>query len=89
MAKKSSVDQLNSFLRGELSAVETYRMALETLNATSQSRTDEMANLVSHEDRVSALREAIMQLDGRPAETSGPWGVFAMAVEGTAKAFGD
>jgi len=89
MAKKSSVDQLNSFLRGELSAVETYRMALEKLDATSPSRAQVVANLASHQERVTALRDAIMQLDGRPAETSGPWGVFAKAVEGTAKAFGD
>ena len=89
MAKKSSVDQLNSFLRGELSAVETYRMALDKLDATSPSRAQVEANLASHQDRVTALREAIMQLGGRPAETSGPWGVFAKAVEGTAKAFGD
>ena len=89
MAKKSSVDQLNSFLRGELSAVETYRMALAKLDATSPSRMEVQACMASHEERVTALREAIIQLGGKPADSSGPWGVFAKAVEGTAKAFGD
>ena len=89
MAKKSSVDQLNSFLRGELSAVETYRMALDKLDATSPSRAEVEACLASHQERVTALREAIVQLGGKPSDSSGPWGVFAKAVEGTAKVFGD
>jgi hypothetical protein len=89
MAKKSSVDQLNSFLRGELSAVETYRMALDKLDDMSPSRIEIEACMASHQERVTALREAIIQLGGDPSDTSGPWGVFAKAVEGTAKAFGD
>lgn len=35
MATKSSVEQLNSFLRGEISAVETYRIALAELDQAS------------------------------------------------------
>jgi len=89
MGKASSVDQLNSFLRGELSAVETYRMAIDKLDVTNPARTELMANLNSHQDRVQLLRDAIIQLGGAPAEGSGPWGVFAKAVEGTAKVFGD
>ena len=89
MAKKSSVDQLNSFLRGELSAVETYLMALDKLEANDPTRPEVEANLTSHQDRVIALREAITQLGGKPAESSGPWGAFAKAVEGTAKVFGE
>jgi uncharacterized protein (TIGR02284 family) len=89
MAKKSSVDQLNSFLRGELSAVETYRMALDKLDATNPMRFEIQANMQSHQERVTALREAIIQLGGTPSDSSGPWGAFAKAVEGTAKVFGD
>ncbi len=89
MAKKSSVDQLNSFLRGELSAVETYRMALGKIEPTSPARLEIEACMASHQERVTALRDAIIQLGGKPADTSGPWGMFAKAVEGTAKALGD
>lgn len=89
MAKKSSVDQLNSFLRGELSAVETYRMALDKLDATSPSKIEIEACMASHQERVTALRESIISLGGTPSESSGPWGVFAKAVEGAAKVFGD
>jgi len=89
MAKKSSVDQLNSFLRGELSAVETYRMAISKLDAANPARLELEACMTSHQDRVAALREAIIACGGQPSEGSGPWGAFAKAVEGTAKVFGD
>ena len=35
------------------------------------------------------LQEALTALGGTPAESSGPWGAFAKAVEGTAKTLGD
>ena len=89
MATKSSVDQLNSFLRGELSAVETYRMALSKLEAGNPARYELDACMQSHQQRVSLLTEAITQLGGTPDTSSGAWGTFAKAVEGTAKAFGD
>ena len=89
MATKSSIDQLNSFLRGEISAVETYQMALDKLDRTSTARDELLANLKSHQDRVMALQEAITTLGGTPAQGSGPWGAFAKMVEGAAKTLGD
>ncbi len=89
MGTKSSIDQLNSFLRGEISAVETYKMALDKLDDGSEARADIQANLASHEARVSALCDAIRAAGGEPAEGAGLWGVFAKAVEGTAKILGD
>ena len=89
MGTKSNVDQLNSFLRGELSAVETYRMALDKLDATSPARFEVEACMQSHQQRVQLLREAVIACGGTPSDSSGPWGVFAKAVEGTAKAFGE
>lgn len=89
MGTKSSVDQLNSFLRGEISAVETYRMALDKLDANSTVRPEIEACMQSHQQRVAALREAVIAVGGQPADSSGPWGAFAKAVEGTARIFGD
>lgn len=89
MAKKSSVDQLNSFLRGELSAVETYKLAIGKLDASSPARLELDACMASHQERVAALREAIIACGGEPSEGSGPWGGFARAVESTAMVFGD
>lgn len=89
MGTKSSVEQLNSFLRGELSAVETYRMALEKLDANSTARGELQACMQSHQNRVALLRDAIIAVGGDPADSSGPWGVWAKTVEGGARLFGD
>ena len=89
MAQKSSVDQLNHFLRGEIAAVETYRMALDKLDRASTARTELETCLTSHQARVLMLREAIVAVGGTPVESSGPWGVFAKAVEGGARILGD
>ena len=77
MATKSSVDKLNEFLRGEMSAVETYQMALDKLEGASAARDELIVNLKSHQDRVIALQDAIVALGGTPAKSSGPWGTFA------------
>jgi hypothetical protein len=89
MATKSSVDKLNEFLRGEMSAVETYQMALDKLEGTSAARDELIVNLKSHQDRVIALQDAIVALGGTPAQSSGPWGAFARLVEGAAKVLGE
>lgn len=89
MGTKQSIDQLNSFLRGELSAVETYEMALAKLDNDSSARAELEANLESHRSRVTLLRDAVRIAGGDPADGSGPWGVFAKAVEGGARVFGD
>lgn len=89
MGNKSSVDQLNSFLRGELSAVETYRMAIEKLEPNNPARAEVEQCMRSHQERVTLLRDAIIEVGGEPATSSGPWGMFAKAVESAAKVFGD
>jgi hypothetical protein len=89
MGQKSSVDQLNHFLRGEISAVETYRMALEKLEPASPARLDVEACMQSHQSRVSVLRDAILATGGTPVDSSGPWGAFAKVVEGGARVLGD
>jgi len=89
MGSKSSIDQLNSFLRGEMSAVETYQMALDKLDRTSTARDELLANLKSHQDRVTSLKDAILATGGTPAKSSGPWGSLAKVVEGAAKVLGE
>lgn len=88
MGTRYSVSQLNRMLRGELAAVETYRMLLESLCATSDA-CDELEDcLSSHEERVVVLHEAILILSGDPSPSSGLWGVFARVVARAAQAFG-
>lgn len=82
------VDTLNELLRGEISAVETYRQALEKLTS-SPARAQLEDCCRSHEGRVQKLRAEVVRLGGNPDEKSGAWGTFAKLVEGGAKAFGE
>jgi uncharacterized protein (TIGR02284 family) len=83
-----SVEVLNSFLRGEISAVETYRQALEKLEQP-KLKTQLHECMQSHAQRVTALSDQIRTLGGSPSEGSGVWGAFAKTVEGGAKTLGD
>jgi hypothetical protein len=89
MGTAQNVSHLNSFLRGEISACETYRMALEKIPIDSPARSQLESCLSSHQERVILLRDAILQLGGEPATSSGVWGAFAKSVEGSAKVFGE
>ncbi|MDQ3364992.1 MAG: DUF2383 domain-containing protein [Myxococcota bacterium] len=64
-------------------------MALDKLDDISTMRDELLVNLKSHQDRVMVLQEAVIAAGGEPATGSGPWGVFAKAVEGGAKVLGD
>lgn len=89
MGQKSSIEQLNHFLRGEISAVETYRMALDKLEPASPARGELEVCMQSHQSRVTLLRDAILAAGGTPVDSSGPWGAFAKVVEGGARILGD
>jgi len=82
-----TIDTLNSFLRGEISAAETYRQAIQKLSDKPEASTL-MECLRSHEQRVSWLSSDIRRRGGEPAQSSGTWGAFAKLVEGGAKLFG-
>ena len=86
--QETTVATLNGFLRGEISAVETYRQALEKLQS-SPSRMELEECRRSHAQRVERLRQEVVRLGGTPEENSGAWGSFAKLVEGSAKVFGE
>jgi uncharacterized protein (TIGR02284 family) len=81
------IEQLNSFLRGEISAVETYRQALQKVE-DMRAKTQLEQCRQSHQRRIDLLRTRIMQLGGEPEKGSGAWGAFVKAAEGTAAMFG-
>ena len=84
----ATVNSLNSLLRGELSAVETYEQALAKLDDTKGS--NELRRIhEEHQEAVSTLRQHVHQHGGQPHQGSGAWGAFARAVEGTAKLLGN
>jgi len=83
-----SVVVLNELLRGEISAVETYRQAIDKLGSSATLGQLEDCRR-SHEQRIPKLRELVARLGGQPAKESGAWGAFARLFEGGAKAFGE
>jgi uncharacterized protein (TIGR02284 family) len=79
---------LNSLLRGEMSALETYRQAIEKF--AGEPGLDQLhAFQRDHRDAADALWHHIERHGGQPSEGSGPWGTFAKAVTGAAKLLGD
>lgn len=84
-----TIEQLNSFLRGELSAVETYRQAIQKLGPTSSYSTQLEACARSHENRAKLLSDEVQSLGGTPTDSSGTWGAFAKLVEGGAALLGE
>lgn len=87
-----AVSQLNSFLRGEISAAETYRMAIDRagsseVNAANVGLLRSMQE--EHGRAAQALRDRIRELGGEASDSSGAWGAWAKFIEGTANLFGD
>ncbi len=84
----NTVDQLNSFLRGEISAAETCRQAVGQVKDPSV-KSQLMECQRSHESRVELLRTRIRQIGGTPSEGGGAWGSFAKVVQGGAGVFSE
>jgi len=85
-----TVDALNGFLRGEISAVETYQQAIEKVGDEHASDAAALRAIAQeHGEDARALREAIEQLGGEADDSSGAWGAWAKTVQGVAKLFGD
>lgn len=83
-----TVDALNSLLRGELSAVETYERALESFRDHPAANVKLRTIRNEHAEAVRVLKDRVRHYGGTPAEGSGAWGALAGAVTGTAKAIG-
>jgi len=80
--------KLNSFLRGEISAVETYRQAIEKIKDPA-IRTQLQSCEQDHEKRIELLRERITSLGGKPDQGSGAWGVWAKLLQGGGDLLGE
>lgn len=85
-----ALDQLNSLLRGEISAVETYKQAIKKVDDEHTSDSLALRAIAQeHGEHAQALHEEIRRLGGEPDDSSGAWGAWAKTVEATAKLFGD
>ena len=78
----------NSFLRGELAAVESYRQAIDKVDKPPiKSQLDSCRR--SHEQRVAVLKQQIQSLGGEPVQSSGAWGTVGKVIAGAAGMLSD
>jgi uncharacterized protein (TIGR02284 family) len=89
--KGEAVRQINSLLRGEISAAETYKMAIEKVGDGEKVADVTVLRQMQEEHGRAAqeLRERIRSLGGEPSDSSGAWGAWAQTVQGTMNLFGD
>src|ERR1051325_1781502 len=87
MNRDKTVDNLNSLLRGELAATETYQQAMDKVGNEPGAQ-DLRSIHDEHRETANELRQHVHKFGGQPVQGSGGWGAFAKAVTGTAKIFG-
>jgi len=87
-SRHTSVEKLQAFLRSEISAVETYELALKSVTHVGLHRTLQEI-LTSHGRRTAQLREKITALGAIPEESSGVWGAFAKVFQAGADLLGE
>jgi uncharacterized protein (TIGR02284 family) len=90
-ATGEAVRQLNSLLRGEISAAETYRMAIDKLNNPDHAADAGLLSQIQEEHgrACQSLRDRIRELGGEPSDSSGAWGAWAKLTQGTSNLLGD
>jgi uncharacterized protein (TIGR02284 family) len=88
-----AVRQLNSLLRGEISAAETYKMAIDKVadgNTSGLASAGLLREIQEEHGRAAqGLRDRIRELGGEASDSSGAWGAWAKTVQGTMNLFGD
>ena len=86
-----AITQLNSLLRGEISAAETYRMAIDKVADSDNAGNAGLLREIQEEHGRAAqgIRDRIRELGGEPSDSSGAWGAWAKTVQGTMSLFGD
>jgi uncharacterized protein (TIGR02284 family) len=85
-----AVAQLNSLLRGEISAVQTYDQAIQKLGDERASEAAELRRIAQeHGEHAQELRARVRTLGGDPDDSAGAWGGLVQAIEGASKLLGD
>jgi uncharacterized protein (TIGR02284 family) len=87
IATEHGIETLNSLLRGELAATETYQQAIAKMDGTSHAGGLRRMH-IEHREAANTLRKHVHECGGKPDQGSGAWGAWAKLVEGTAKVFG-
>lgn len=82
-------NEFNTLLGGEISAVETYDLAITKREFDIQTLESLNSCRASHADRVAKLTTLAAQTGGTPSTTSGVWGKFAALVQNSASSAHD
>ncbi len=77
------IEELNVFLSGEISSVETYELALEKME-DAEIRQAMLKCQMSHAERVAKLTAEVRNLNGEQAKSAGIWGGFEKMTQGSA-----
>ena len=80
VTRTASVDKLQECLRCELSAVETYGLAIETPPLVCLHRTLQEI-LMSHARRTAQLRDRLLRLGAEPVPSASAWSAFVDAID--------
>lgn len=84
---KKTASALNRLLRGEMSAVNAYDIAIESLDSLP---CDVLRNCRdSHSQRCAIIRDRIVLLGDEPSDGTGAWGSVTSALTSTAAVLGD
>ena len=88
---EAAISQLNSLLRGEISAAETYRMAIDRVAGSDSPANAALLREIQEEHgrAAQAVRDRIRELGGQATDSSGAWGAWARTVQATMNLFGD
>lgn len=83
-----TISTLNSLLRGEIAATETYQQALDKVG--DEPGAEDLRRIHrEHREAANSLRLHVRDHGAKPDHGSGAWGSFAKAVAGAAKLLGD
>ncbi len=77
--REGALETCNSLMRGELTAAETYRQALQRLGVEAPE--DLTTCLHSHDQRAALLAEHLTLAGGTPVGGRGLWSAFARLVD--------
>jgi uncharacterized protein (TIGR02284 family) len=84
-----AVGQLNSLLRGEISAVQTYDQAIGKLGHDHGPEAAELRRIAQeHGEHAQELRARVRILGGDPDDSAGTWGALVQAIEGASRMLG-
>ncbi|MCC7349113.1 MAG: DUF2383 domain-containing protein [Phycisphaerales bacterium] len=93
VGSEGTIRQLNSLLRGEISATEAYRLVIDQAGCADEAAKKKIGMLreiqQDHGQAEQTLRDRIKELGGESSDSSGPWGVWTKLIQKSADLFGD